>query len=910
MESNQIFSKKLDFNFDFIQFCLSLNQNDLQKTLLFISNQEKSQKLKELVNSFQIKENENENEIIVQNIEESIENKNVIQVSKYMEILENLNKFQLFVDEFELNSLLHFACLKNSGLEIIKLLIENGANINFTNFHKQNTLHIACQNGNSPDVIQFILENKPRINKDAFNCTPLIYALSKNPNHQVIELLLKFGENLKIKFQKMSLLFYAIKNRADSKTLQVLVNYGADLKEIFSDKTAIDFAILNQNSLEVIQFLHKNGVDIKRKSKANYNCLHFFILKKLESKEICQFLISQGIDVLDPINPPLETALEKGVDENILGIMLSKVTKEKMNEFTEKKKPNIFLNLALSFSTKYEIIQLLIQLGCPINGVDKKWKTPLHLALENGADFQKIQLLINSGASINFQSKSRNHLCNSILSTAITSFRDLDIINLVIDSGAEILDQDMVIAFQKNYPVFLYLSKINPNFSFEKNLWDLINRNSNLNDEKIKFVVDHMKDVNHKTTNQENILHLLCQLPPVSPQIFEYVILKGVDLNSLNLYSRAPFYNLFTYYNSDQIIEILPIFLHFGMDLNYYIRNMNSFLSDLTQSCLDYKCWKLILPKLDVVDPLDEILISPFDHEVFYLKTLSSVCYSSVDLDKTLKIVDVFQAYTSFCDDFMKLFKLQFLTDLEITFLDGDFVKIHKLILSARIGEDRIERFIEFCAKKTQRDLKFLFQWIYSGSFFDLEYEKLLFDDFEKFCEEKKQFVYEINEKHDEVMQSISDERKNNFNSVLNSLIEMGIIKNQEELFGKSKVDGLRKDIQKLFYQDESKDFSIISEKEEVKAHKIILAARSYLFYGMFLNVDDDSNRVNDYSGKSKKSIEQIVKFLYFDRIDQNIQEKNIEELEDADKYYQFNEKSIFPLLLEGFKMVQQKKIL
>ncbi|KAJ5067988.1 hypothetical protein M0811_12688 [Anaeramoeba ignava] len=66
------------------------------------------------------------------------------------------------------------------------------------------------------------------------------------------------------------------------------------------------------------------------------------------------------------------------------------------------------------------------------------------------------------------------------------------------------------------------------------------------------------------------------------------------------------------------------------------------------------------------------------------------------------------------------------------------------------------------------------------------------------------------------------------------------------------------------------------------------------------LNVQDSSNQVHDYSGKSFETIQQLIHFLYHDEIEENeLNSRNFEELQDAKDYYQLNPNSIIDLILK-----------
>ncbi|KAJ3435609.1 regulator of chromosome condensation [Anaeramoeba flamelloides] len=83
----------------------------------------------------------------------------------------------------------------------------------------------------------------------------------------------------------------------------------------------------------------------------------------------------------------------------------------------------------------------------------------------------------------------------------------------------------------------------------------------------------------------------------------------------------------------------------------------------------------------------------------------------------------------------------------------------------------------------------------------------------------------------------------------------------------------------------------------EIYVHKLILLARSGLFREMFLSIQDSSNQVKDYTGKSIEAIELLIQFLYTNQIDLSKLKKNKKlhlELENAQDYYQLSPNSLF----------------
>ncbi|KAJ6236997.1 btk-binding protein-related [Anaeramoeba flamelloides] len=132
-----------------------------------------------------------------------------------------------------------------------------------------------------------------------------------------------------------------------------------------------------------------------------------------------------------------------------------------------------------------------------------------------------------------------------------------------------------------------------------------------------------------------------------------------------------------------------------------------------------------------------------------------------------------------------------------------------------------------------------------------------------------------------------------------------------ELAFPPSVDNTLEKDIAQLYKDDDSKDFKILvkiddqednenkeneeGNYEEIPVHKFILYARSGLFRAMFdyVNEKENTNKIQDYTHKSIKSLEILIKYFYTNSIELTANqdpELIVDELSDAVEYYQLND--------------------
>ena len=119
-----------------------------------------------------------------------IKNKNYKKVNSF---LLNHNNIDFFIKDK--NTPLFYA-IDIGDIQVVKLLIEYGANIHSVNSNLKTALHIAVE-GNHVDIVRLLLENDIDISsQDIYGQTPMIYA-KENSNNEIIELLKYFDNNKK-----------------------------------------------------------------------------------------------------------------------------------------------------------------------------------------------------------------------------------------------------------------------------------------------------------------------------------------------------------------------------------------------------------------------------------------------------------------------------------------------------------------------------------------------------------------------------------------------------------------------------------------------------------------------------------------------------------------------------------------
>ncbi|KAJ5079595.1 cyclin-dependent kinase inhibitor 2c [Anaeramoeba ignava] len=367
-------------------------------------------------------------------------------------------------------------------------------------------------------------------------------------------------------------------------------------------------------------------------------------------------------------------------------------------------------------------------------------------------------------------------------------------------------------------------------------------------------------------------------------EIIELLISKGFDINSKNNENEIPLHIALKNKYSNEIIELL---ISKGSDINSK-NNLNEI-------------------------PLHIALKNQYSKEIIILLMRYLNIFELKKNEINQEIIDLFPKIYSFIDDLNNFLKSNEFKDIEIKSNDGEIINVHKQILLIRFNNNQktLTRFINICRRKPKEIIQFSLNFLYTG-----------FIDFDKFIQKFNQKFIQNNSQIDSNFQFLFsnqiefEKQKKEQELFLNEIenekeeFKKGLIYDLFEQTGfdlnwikeKEGIKGILKDFEQFYQQNETKDFTIIVEEKEIKVHKLILQIRSELFKGMFLSVNDSSNQVHEYSGKSFETIQQLIYFLYNDKIDETkLNKENIEEFTDLKDFYQLNQKSILGSYLVDF---------
>jgi ankyrin repeat protein len=310
---------------------------------------------------------------------------------------------------------LHLA-VKHYKLELVKFLIDKGANKNAKNGRGETPLYAAIHSlphsGEKSKrfklkkIIQFLLENDvDLVLQDEDGYTPL--HLSTYKDFDLVKLLIDKGADKNARNKKGNTPLHAAiqsmphqkeksKYSKKKKIIQTLLENDVDIR-IKNNLGSTPFHLaIESGKLEIINLLLTNGSDVNEKGKFGFSAIHY--ATKTQNLKILQFLLKKGLDINQKDDygfTPLHHAsfdgdtktatflIQKGADckatDNYGNSPLHYAAREGRLSQIEKENPK--QQLPELPSLKVETIKLLIENGANLQAKNNKGETPLALAI-------------------------------------------------------------------------------------------------------------------------------------------------------------------------------------------------------------------------------------------------------------------------------------------------------------------------------------------------------------------------------------------------------------------------------------------------------------------------------------------------------------------------------------------------
>jgi len=322
---------------------------------------------------------------------------------------------------------LHFASACGHE-KIVRLLLDNGAQINSRNDTGKTPLIVAATHGHA-DIVKILLKNGADVNMQTKDGTTAIFMASFTDHKDIVELLIKGGANIFLKIDEGKSPLAAAEHQNNTDIIEILK------EEV--NRNAINLKMANAaaiNDWDTMIECIKNGANINFQNPEKYRETPLIAAILRGDEELVNFCIDSGanIDVrTDEGDTPLHIAV-KAKKDHIARLLIRKGAN--LNIFDDD---GVSPFVDATYNNQNEIAQIMVENGFDFKKRNELGYTPLHyLVMTDQKTF--IELALQDGVDINAQGE--NNLTPLHLAA---SGGYLESVKLLVDAGADLTARDL-----------------------------------------------------------------------------------------------------------------------------------------------------------------------------------------------------------------------------------------------------------------------------------------------------------------------------------------------------------------------------------------------------------------------------------------------------------------------------------
>lgn len=340
-----------------------------------------------------------------------------------------------------------YSSILNNNIEIAKLLIKAGADVEKPENHGVTPLMLACELDNI-EIINVLIKAGANINLEtndksntALTIAYTVGSEKYEESYDVLKLLIKAGGDLnKAKIYGNTLLSKSIE-RNKIELIKILIEEGADVNKSDKYSYAPLVTALEQGNIEIIKLLLASGADVNQPNK--HGITPFIASIKKENIEIVKLLISFGADVNMSFGVDVNKSFENGGSPLLAAVKTGEI---ELVKILIEAGANINKDALLmtSYEGHLSILKFFIENGADIN--DPEVSAALLIAAASQGNINVVELLIEAEVDLNKPNKNGK----TALSKA-SKEGGIKMVKILVEAGANIDNGALAEAALKNH---------------------------------------------------------------------------------------------------------------------------------------------------------------------------------------------------------------------------------------------------------------------------------------------------------------------------------------------------------------------------------------------------------------------------------------------------------------------------
>ena len=201
---------------------------------------------------------------------------------------------------------------ENGQLDVVKYLVDNGANVNTIDKAYRTPLMLAAEKGHL-DVVKYLVD------KGAMNAQNCAELAAKNGYLDVVEFLVTKGTDVNARGRNGTMPLMKAAGLGQLDVVKYLVDKGADVNAKGEDGWTPLMMAMSDGNLDIVKVLVEKGADVNAKYENGLTVLMY--AAAAGKLDMVKFLVDKGADVNAMINAGWWTPLRYAADKGHLNVV-------------------------------------------------------------------------------------------------------------------------------------------------------------------------------------------------------------------------------------------------------------------------------------------------------------------------------------------------------------------------------------------------------------------------------------------------------------------------------------------------------------------------------------------------------------------------------------------------------------
>lgn len=327
-------------------------------------------------------------------------------------------------------------------VEIMALLLENGADASVITTEPTTTLLHHAVSGGHIKVVQLLLDKGANVAVGNDRDETGLHVAACHMQQAVVQLLLNKGADIDATDTTGYTALHVAASVGDRTTMQLLLDAGANIEAADDQNQTALYAAVIHRKIETVQLLLERGIPVNPRERVKQTALHAAALAGDEM--IMQLLLQNGANIeatdsWDQTALHVAAAYRKGAIVQLLLDKGANIAARNVGKCTaiHIASDGSYESNGSMMSQREAIITILLDKGADVESNDKKGNTPLHYAAIEG-NVRILRLLLDRGANLGATCRDGK----TALHNAAQRLR-LEAVQMLLEKGVDVRVKDV-----------------------------------------------------------------------------------------------------------------------------------------------------------------------------------------------------------------------------------------------------------------------------------------------------------------------------------------------------------------------------------------------------------------------------------------------------------------------------------